>query len=117
VKSSVVQPDYIKSPAFRRGVSSGYPQSSSDRTLSLGQGRLPDKIDDQAEDDAGRTLLKIHAIQTGTVRVKVCQRVGRGSGFMRQVNILLVYLPAHDPESEHRLVNRITVRVSQDVTA
>jgi N-acyl homoserine lactone hydrolase len=33
--------------------------------------------------------LKIHAIQTGTVRVKVCQTVGRGKGFMRQVNILL----------------------------
>ena len=28
----------------------------------------------------------------------------------------MVYLPAHDPESEHRLVNRIKVRVSQDVT-
>ena len=38
--------------------------------------------------DAGRTTLKIHAIQTGTVKVKDCQRVGRGSGFMRQVNIL-----------------------------
>ncbi len=34
-------------------------------------------------------MLKIHAIQTGTVRVKVCQRVGRGRGIMRQVNILL----------------------------
>ena len=33
--------------------------------------------------------MKIHAIQTGTVRVKVCQTVGRGRGFMRQVNILL----------------------------
>jgi hypothetical protein len=33
--------------------------------------------------------LKIHAIQTGIVRVKDCQRVGRGRGFMRQVNILL----------------------------
>jgi N-acyl homoserine lactone hydrolase len=33
--------------------------------------------------------LKIHAIQTGTVRVKVCQTVGRGRGFVRQVNILL----------------------------
>jgi N-acyl homoserine lactone hydrolase len=33
--------------------------------------------------------LKIHAIQTGTVRVKVCQSVGRGSGVMRQVNIVL----------------------------
>jgi N-acyl homoserine lactone hydrolase len=33
-------------------------------------------------------LLKIHAIQTGTVRVKDCQRVGRGEGFMRQINIL-----------------------------
>jgi N-acyl homoserine lactone hydrolase len=33
--------------------------------------------------------LKIHAIQTGTVKVKVCQRVGRGRGPLRQVNILL----------------------------
>jgi N-acyl homoserine lactone hydrolase len=33
--------------------------------------------------------VKIHAIQTGTVKVKDCQRVGRGRGFMRQVNILL----------------------------
>jgi N-acyl homoserine lactone hydrolase len=33
--------------------------------------------------------LKIHAIQTGTVRVKVCQTVGRGRGPLRQVNILL----------------------------
>jgi N-acyl homoserine lactone hydrolase len=33
-------------------------------------------------------LLKLHAIQTGTVRVKVCQGVGRGRGFIRQVNIL-----------------------------
>jgi N-acyl homoserine lactone hydrolase len=41
------------------------------------------------KEDAGRTTLKIHAIQTGTVRVKVCQTVGRGRGFMRQVNILL----------------------------
>ena len=32
--------------------------------------------------------MKIHAIQTGTVRVKVCQTVGRGRGFMRQANIL-----------------------------
>jgi N-acyl homoserine lactone hydrolase len=32
--------------------------------------------------------LKIHAIQTGTVRVKTCQRVGRGRGVLRQVNIL-----------------------------
>ena len=28
----------------------------------------------------------------------------------------MVYLPAHDPESEHRLLSRITVPVSQDVT-
>jgi N-acyl homoserine lactone hydrolase len=33
--------------------------------------------------------LKIHPIQTGTVRVKENQRVGRGHGVMRQVNILL----------------------------
>jgi N-acyl homoserine lactone hydrolase len=33
--------------------------------------------------------LKIHAIQTGTVRVKDCQRIGRGRGSLRQVNILL----------------------------
>jgi N-acyl homoserine lactone hydrolase len=31
---------------------------------------------------------KIHAIQTGTVQVKECQRVGQGRGPMRQVNIL-----------------------------
>jgi N-acyl homoserine lactone hydrolase len=34
-------------------------------------------------------MTKIHAIQTGTVRVKESQRVGRGRGPMRQVNILL----------------------------
>jgi N-acyl homoserine lactone hydrolase len=33
--------------------------------------------------------MKIHAIQTGTVQVKECQRVGRGRGPIRQVNILL----------------------------
>ena len=33
--------------------------------------------------------MKIHAIQTGIVRVKVCQTVGRGRGLMRQANILL----------------------------
>jgi glyoxylase-like metal-dependent hydrolase (beta-lactamase superfamily II) len=33
--------------------------------------------------------MKIHAIQTGTVRIKPSQRVGRGRGLMRQVNILL----------------------------
>jgi len=33
--------------------------------------------------------MKIHAIQTGTVQVKECQRVGRGRGPMRQANILL----------------------------
>ena len=33
--------------------------------------------------------MKIHAIQTGTVRVKARQPVGRGRGSMRQVNILL----------------------------
>ena len=33
--------------------------------------------------------MKIHAIQTGTVRVKVCQQVGRGRGPFRQINILL----------------------------
>jgi N-acyl homoserine lactone hydrolase len=33
--------------------------------------------------------LKIHAIQTGTVRVKACQRIGRGRGPLRQLNILL----------------------------
>jgi N-acyl homoserine lactone hydrolase len=33
--------------------------------------------------------LKIHAIQTRSVRVKVCQSVGRGRGLLRQVNILL----------------------------
>ncbi len=34
-------------------------------------------------------MTKIHAIQTGTVRVKESQRIGRGRGPMRQVNILL----------------------------
>jgi len=33
--------------------------------------------------------MKIHALQTGTVRVKASQRVGFGHGSMRQVNILL----------------------------
>jgi glyoxylase-like metal-dependent hydrolase (beta-lactamase superfamily II) len=33
--------------------------------------------------------MKIHALQTGTVRVKASQPVGRGHGSMRQVNILL----------------------------
>jgi hypothetical protein len=33
--------------------------------------------------------VKIHPIRTGTVRVKESQRVGRGHGTMRQVNILL----------------------------
>jgi N-acyl homoserine lactone hydrolase len=34
-------------------------------------------------------MTKIHAIQTGTVRVKESQRIGRGRGPKRQVNILL----------------------------
>ena len=34
-------------------------------------------------------MTKIHAIQTGTVRVKETQRVGRGFGPLRQLNILL----------------------------
>jgi N-acyl homoserine lactone hydrolase len=33
--------------------------------------------------------MKIHPIQTGTVRVRESQRVGRGHAMMRQVNILL----------------------------
>jgi glyoxylase-like metal-dependent hydrolase (beta-lactamase superfamily II) len=33
--------------------------------------------------------VKIHAIQTGTVWIKPSQRVGRGRGVLRQVNILL----------------------------
>ena len=33
--------------------------------------------------------MKIHALQTGTVRVKPSQRVGRGRGSIRQLNILL----------------------------
>jgi len=52
-------------------------------------GGLREKIDGQAKEDAARITLKIHAIQTGTVRIKACQTVGRGRGFMRQVNILL----------------------------
>src|SRR4051812_48964896 len=34
-------------------------------------------------------IMKIHALQTGTVRVKASQQVGRGRGSMRQLNILL----------------------------
>jgi hypothetical protein len=37
----------------------------------------------------GGQNMKIHALQTGTVRVKASQAVGRGRGSMRQVNILL----------------------------
>jgi N-acyl homoserine lactone hydrolase len=33
--------------------------------------------------------VKIHTVQTGTVRVKASQPVGRGRGVLRQVNILL----------------------------
>jgi N-acyl homoserine lactone hydrolase len=33
--------------------------------------------------------MRIHPIETGTVRIKASQRVGRGRGSMRQVNILL----------------------------
>jgi N-acyl homoserine lactone hydrolase len=33
--------------------------------------------------------MRIHALQTGTVRVKASQPVGRGRGSMRQLNILL----------------------------
>ena len=33
--------------------------------------------------------MKIHAIQTGTARVRTSQLVGKGRGVMRQVNILL----------------------------
>jgi glyoxylase-like metal-dependent hydrolase (beta-lactamase superfamily II) len=33
--------------------------------------------------------MMIHAIQTGTVRIKTSQRVGRGRGVLRQINILL----------------------------
>src|SRR5262249_25681310 len=33
--------------------------------------------------------MKIHAVQTGTVRIKPSQRVGRGRGILRQVNVLL----------------------------
>jgi N-acyl homoserine lactone hydrolase len=80
----VAHRDYIKSPLFRWDVNPGYSQSSRGRPL-----RLLDKIDVYSEEDAGRTTLKIHAIQTGTVRVKVCQQVGRGRGPFRQINILL----------------------------
>ena len=52
-------------------------------------GGLREKIGVRAGEDAERSTLKIHAIRTGTVRVKVCQRVGRGRGFLRQLNILL----------------------------
>ena len=33
--------------------------------------------------------MRIHAIETGTVRIKASQRIGHGRGSMRQVNILL----------------------------
>ena len=33
--------------------------------------------------------MKIHGLQTGTVRVKASQQVGRGRGSIRQLNILL----------------------------
>ena len=33
--------------------------------------------------------MKIHAVQTGTVRVKASQRVGKGRGPLRQVHVLL----------------------------
>jgi glyoxylase-like metal-dependent hydrolase (beta-lactamase superfamily II) len=33
-------------------------------------------------------IMKIHALQTGSVRIKVSQRVGRGWGLMRQLRIL-----------------------------
>jgi glyoxylase-like metal-dependent hydrolase (beta-lactamase superfamily II) len=36
-----------------------------------------------------RLTVRIHAVQTGTVRIKPSQRVGRGLGAMRQINILL----------------------------
>ena len=36
-----------------------------------------------------RSSVRIHALQTGTVRVKPSQRVGRGRGSIRQLNILL----------------------------
>jgi hypothetical protein len=32
--------------------------------------------------------MKIHALQTGTVRVKLSQRIGRGRGPMRQLHVL-----------------------------
>ncbi len=40
-------------------------------------------------EEVERDDMKIHALQTGTVRVKASQRVGRGRGVVRQVNILL----------------------------
>jgi hypothetical protein len=36
-----------------------------------------------------RSSVRIHALKTGTVRVKPSQRVGRGRGSIRQLNILL----------------------------
>ncbi len=60
---------------------------------------------------ARTATLKIHAIQTGTVRVKMKVIVQYAR------NLPTVYLPSHDLESEHRLANAITVPARQDVTA
>jgi N-acyl homoserine lactone hydrolase len=39
--------------------------------------------------DSREIFVKIHPIETGTVQIKASQRIGRGRGSMRQVNILL----------------------------
>lgn len=51
-------------------------------------------------------MLKIHAIQTGTVAIKAAQRVGRGQGIQRQLNILTdpewtAFLPIYVWAIEH----------------
>ena len=81
--------DYIKSSVFRTDVNQGYSQSNRGRPFRSVCGGLRERSTSTPKPDAGRTTLKIHAIQTGTVTVKACQQVGQGRGPIRQVNILL----------------------------
>ncbi len=75
---------------FRRDVALGYRQSSLKLNPFAWSSAGSDKRSMcKLNRMRRRTTLKIHAIQTGTVRVKVCQTVGRGRGLMRQVNVLL----------------------------
>src|SRR5689334_2641590 len=54
-----------------------------------GTGWCPARCTRSVTEEAERENMKIHPIQTGTVQIKPSQRVGRGRGWMRQVNILL----------------------------